>query len=371
MRRARAVVTTVLLVGAAAGPVTARAQTTVAEQRARVERLRARVAAIEAARAARDSADRARRRLDTLVVGGLTLVTDSSRSLELRTAAASVWQSLVHDLGATPASCGTSVIYVRLGARHQSWNDLLHQGAQFVEPDMNDRGEILRRRLRIAAGATLARRAGPTLSAWTGGTLGLHVDPDASFARAATELVTTLSVRARGCNAGNTADCALALGITPADDPVHQWYDAGDRQALVRRLQATFVRPRRALASTVDDCLQRANDDACVSYLQQRWVAPGGHPPISTEAAVSVLYTAARLGGAGALDRLLADSSASLAARLEAMAGVPLDSLIDAWRDDARAHRSSPPSLPESTRWAALFWIAAFGTLALRNTRWS
>jgi hypothetical protein len=346
---------------------TARAQT-VAEQRARVLRLQTRLSVLDAAQAARDSAARARRHLDTLVVGGLTLVTDSSRSPALRTAAAAVWQALVTDLGATPAALRGAVIYVRFGARNESWADLLHAGAQFVEPDMSSRGEILRRRLLVAAGATLAGRAGSTLSIWSGGTLGLHSEPEASFDRAAIELVTTLSVRARGCNAGSTADCALALGITPVSDPLGEWYDAGDRQALVRR-ETSYERRRRVLASTVDDCLQRGNDEACVAYLQQTWEARP-HAPISTEAAVSVLYTAARLGGAGALDRLLTDTAAALPARLAVMAGVPFDSLLSAWRDEARTHRTSPPTLPGSVRWAALFWIAAFGTLALRSPRW-
>jgi hypothetical protein len=354
-----------LLIGAAVVPAIARAQT-VTDQQARVERLRARVTVMAAARAAHDSAERTARHLDTLVVGGLTLVSDSARLPALRPAAAAAWRSLVTDLGATPAVLVGSAIYVRFSTQNQSWEDLLRQGGQFVEPDMNDRGQILRQRLRVATGAALARRAGSALSVWSAGTLGLHVDPDASFARAAIELVTTLSVRARGCNAGNMADCALALGITPVRDPLRQWYDATDRQALVRR-EASYEHRRRPPATTITECLQRGNDDACIAYLAD---SPQRHPPFSTEAAVSVLFTAARLGGAGSLDRLLADSTAPLPTRLEAMAGVPLDSLLGAWRAEARTHRTSPPTLPGSTRWAALFWIAAFGTLALRSSRW-
>jgi hypothetical protein len=369
IRRWPWLLTAALLIAAPLGfRGTARAQT-VAEQQARVVRLQARLSILEAAQAARDSAARASRQLDTMVVGGLTVVTDSSRSPALRAAAAAVWQALVASLGATPAALRGSVIYVRFGARNESWADLLRSGAQFVEPDMGSRGEILRRRLLVAAGATLAGRAGSALSIWSGGTLGLHTDPAASFSRAAIELVTTLSVRARGCNTGSAADCALALGITPVSDPLREWYDAGDRQALVRR-DVGYERRPRASASTVDDCLQRGNDEACIASLQQAWEGRP-HAPISTEAAVSVLHTAARLGGAGALDRLLADTAAALPAKLEAMAGVPLDSLLSTWRDEARTHRTSPPTLPGSVRWAALCWIAAFGTLALRSPRWS
>jgi hypothetical protein len=228
---------------------------------------------------------------------------------------------------------------------------------------MDSRGDILRRRLLSAAGAILAGRAGAGLSIWSGGTFGLQSDPDAPFNRAAIELVTTLSVRTRGCNAGDTEDCALALGITPVSDPLRQWYDAGDRRALVRREADTPGRNRTT--ANADDCVQRGSDEACLAYLQEP-----SHAPISTEAAVGVLFTAARLGGAGALDRLLADTTGSLPARLEVMAGVPLDSLLSAWRNEARSRRTSPPTLPRSVRWAALFWIAAFGTLALRSPRW-
>jgi outer membrane murein-binding lipoprotein Lpp len=340
---------------------------TVAEQRARVEQLQARVRALAAQRAAQDSARRAERRLDTLVVGGLTLVTDSSRSTTLRAAAADAWQTVVADLGADPADLRGALIYVRLGSPEQSWSDLLGPTTEFVQGDRRAPGESLRQRLRAAAGMALAARAGHTLSLWSGGALGLQVTPDASFDRAAMELVTTLSVRVRQCNAGDMASCALALGVTPVSDPLTAWYDASDRQALVRREIAGAW--RRRMPPSVDDCAERGSDAACLAYLGETWGKPY-HPPLSTEAAVGVLFTAARLGGNGALNRLLADTTASLPTRLVAMAGVPLDSLLTTWRAEARAHRTSSPTLPGPTRWAALFWIVAFGTMALGNPRW-
>ena len=341
---------------------------TVAEQRERVAALRERLRGLEAETAARDSATRAARRLDTLRVGGFIIVTDSGGSERLRVAADSAWAIVSRELALTPETFRGRQVFARFGRLDANWSDLVRRGDQSFDGNASEAG--LRSRLLAASGAMAADRAGRRVGLWTGAGLGLQYDRDALRWRALVEMVTATAPAGRACNAGDMAACADALWLGPdADAEFTDWNDPEARRRAVRER----YRPSDSVtAARRDECLSGQSDFNCWRILQESGLAGriGGHAPFSSENASGVLRTAARLGGAGAFDRLVADTSAPLARRLEAMAGVPVDSILRAWWSDARGIQHPPVRVPARTQWATLLWTLAFAGLALRSTRW-
>src|SRR5574341_191079 len=68
--------------------------------------------------------------------------------------------------------------------------------------------------------------------------------------------------------------------------------------------------------------------------------------------------------------RLVADSAASLAARLSSASGMEIDSLVFRWRNGVLAARPARLTLPWWASVAAVGWTALFGFCALRSSRW-
>jgi hypothetical protein len=71
-----------------------------------------------------------------------------------------------------------------------------------------------------------------------------------------------------------------------------------------------------------------------------------------------------RAGGTGAYDRLVS-AHGSVREQLAAAAGVPLDSVVSAWRARVLAARSEPMMVTPLVALAALVWCGAFTAVAL------
>jgi hypothetical protein len=83
-----------------------------------------------------------------------------------------------------------------------------------------------------------------------------------------------------------------------------------------------------------------------------------------------MLWIAVRMGGEGAWDRLRADPDASAAEALLAASGASRDELAGAWLDYVLENKPATRAGAGTSTLLALFWIAAFGALAMRSTRW-
>jgi hypothetical protein len=290
-----------------AAPAGAAGAQSVERQRAVVDSLEDVVARFEVRAARLDSLALAARQVDTVTVGGFTIVTDSARSSRLRAAADSAWAIARGELGLSPDAFQGRTIFVRFARVETTWADLMRPGDQVVDRDRSD--HALRQRFLAAAGSMAADLAGRRAARWTGAAMSLHADRERLRRRSFVEMVTAATPAGQACHRGDLASCATALGID----------------------------------------------------------APGSFFP---ENGSAVLRTAARLGGAGAFDRFVADTSLPLARRLEAAAGVPLDTVLQAWWSDARGIARPRDRVPARTQWVTLFWTLAFAGMALRISRW-
>jgi hypothetical protein len=83
-----------------------------------------------------------------------------------------------------------------------------------------------------------------------------------------------------------------------------------------------------------------------------------------------VLLAARDVGGSDALPRFFADTGVAVVPRLEAAAGLPLDSLLGSWRASVLAHRPPATTTPLGTQWLAVVWVLGLAAVATRSTRW-
>lgn len=180
------------------------------------------------------------------------------------------------------------------------------------------------------------------------------------------ELVTAPSPAARSCLLGDLARCRIALGLSPALDPVTEWYDASGRRAVVGQLrQDNSIPGSRRLAN---QCVDAKSDAACQEVL--RGLGPTGMPrPLATKTLETVVRHALHLGGRRAYRRFLA-SRAPMDVTLAATAGVPADSVLGSWRAALIAHRPLVVTTGRRAAWTAVFWGAVLAVLGLMSARW-
>ena len=307
---------------------------------------------------------RARTERDTVRVGALTIAVSGSAPA-LREAAAIAWLALdslygdaAQQLARRPL-LGDIVHPERVGDATSSVVDLaLPAGAD---------APLLAKLLLAQVLGTAAFRPDPDLRAWIGGQLRPPLTDAADRTAVYVELVTDRSEAVRRCYLGDVVACRDAMGLVSSADGFLRWYDARERQGVIRGLQYYFDRPEtRALR---EDCLARARDDACVALL--RSLPDDRVPrPLGSVARMTLVRVALELGGRGAYARLRASAGRPLAERLAAAAGTDIDSLAGTWRARILAFRPRSVALPAGGMAVAIGWGAFFALCGLRSSRW-
>ena len=183
--------------------------------------------------------------------------------------------------------------------------------------------------------------------------------------------VATGSSAVRRCLAGDDSACVSTLGLTTVADPLHAWYDAGDYPDVVKALRNLRGMLEHQLGTgTWLACTSKRERDACAAAVA---IIPATayQPPMPDDARVMLLFAALERGGAGAFDRLVADSASPPLARLARTAGVSPAELLDAWRARLTISRPQKAMPTPAILAVALAWIAGAFALSLRNTPWN
>lgn len=127
------------------------------------------------------------------------------------------------------------------------------------------------------------------------------------------------------CLEGDIAQCGLWLGLDGEAHPFRMRYGPGELRRIVAGRSWAF----EPNWQTARDCVQ-GSDEACVRFAESgRFVDA---IPARVPARGSLLRAVRALHGAAALRRALADTSASVGARLARASGTSTDSLLAEWR---------------------------------------
>ncbi len=332
--------------------------------------------------------------VDTLAIGLLTVITPVGQVEVARDIFSEVWTEHFADIDRSPAASDARFVF--------QWSDELHP--IYVEPgryragieqsETVDRDKIVQMVRDAISTVLYYDLTNPytvdgvpqprSLPMWTGN----NPLADRDWADTYRSAALTRSIAARDCLAGDAAACASAMGldveIAEGDpgvwlapvfgperglprvgaDRIATWYSPAERRERVRALGAT--------AWKIDDrqwesCLQDADQAMCDSVLR---LAGGLAIPFDGEVRSSLVAYALERGGYGAWSRLTLDPTHTPTEALEYASGVAVDDLVDGWME--RVLEARPVSYGSLVPHGALtlLWIAFFGALAARSTRW-
>jgi len=331
--------------------------------RQRTERLRA------LTRAAERVESEARRReaqvpKDTILAGPLRVIVERSRAHQVREGAEQAGETIQSLLGDDAYLLEGRYLQLAFGIGTSSGAGQIPVVGLPGNPSADD----VRRTIMGWVGPLLASRASAELRAWTG--IPIEVDSVRIFRAAHVDLVTALPGAASRCLAGALTDCGIALGLEAPTSPPHAYWDEHARREAVRRLAPSWTQGSLEQVSVA--CLD-GDDPSCIAYLDARFAANAGLvrqlAPLGTASRQTVLLVAMRLGGSGALGRLVSDPSANPRRAIEAAAGQPIEQVLATWHGTVTAANPERRTTP-GARLATLFWSLIFGAMALGGTRW-
>lgn len=293
--------------------------------------------------------------------GSLVVLADPSR-LPLKEATADAWRMLDDFYGDAARTVATRPVVVRVGGEMPRVPD---RAAEILIPKTLSRADLALAIARIAS----VTRPDPAFAGWLGMTILPGFDPGREPRVVYVELVTAQAAIARRCFDGDRAACIDALELVPRDGAMQRWWTPAERRRVVAEHYASYyARNRPALRALTEACTLAAADSACVAILETADASTWPRP-LSPTARALFVRTALEHGGRGAYAQLLADSSPP-AVRLAAIAGVPLDSLVSAWRTTIVSARPRTVTVPLGNTLVALGWLALLMACALRSSRW-
>jgi hypothetical protein len=205
----------------------------------------------------------------------------------------------------------------------------------------------------------------PAFFAWAGNGIPHDTMRASNWADQRVMLVSSSSAVASRCYRGDVPACRTALLLSPGSNPILDWHDSTTRRGLVRRHAALG---RRMDARGAEQCLAGA-DVECITLLE---LLPRVtfHEPAAGALRAGLLRHALATGGAGAIERLLLSNDKDRSARIEAAAGMPMDSVISTWLARVRTTPGASEDLTFGIAVLSLAWATAIGALSLRSSRW-
>ncbi len=335
-----------------------------AHYRAVFDSLAQRLRAMRRAERLRDSLATASLRVDSVRAGAVVVLFDAAERERAAAAAGLVRTELERALDGDSAFAAARY-YVAIAGAPQPVERLA--GAQPVTYDSTATAADAARALVLRVAQQLAAALGPTLRDWVGPAVPLDTLDGRSLSSAYVELVSARTHLAGDCLAGDLAACASVLAVRPVQDPAARLFTARERRWLVAHWVADDRAEQRG-------CVSAGDDAACLALL--RGSAGDGQEQLLRQANASLatarrtlLQVALRRGGRGAYGRLVA-ANASPAAALEAVAGVPLDTLLAGWRAAVVAARPRHGGLAAKRVAMSLAWVLALVLLVSRSSRW-
>lgn len=342
----------------------------------RLDSLRALVdAAREAwnhAAAVRDSLDRlaGTERLDTVVVGPLTVVARTDQIGEASRVVGTAWAELADLAGPLPPLEGRVLFFDHAGGRRP---DGLEGEVFAVTAPSWVPGARMEGNARVAVGRMLASVLGPHLSTWTGA---WSVGTPARPGRIYRELASLPGALGKRCLTGTAEACWMGLGLGEGGGSPWAWYTPEEQVALVRHYHAVWSRERYWYRPAEDGglaerCAAEAPDghlEACSAFLgryQALLPRPLGHA-----ARQALMWIALEAGGPGAFQRLADPSHGDPVEALVAASGMSPEELSEAWLRWVLANRPEVYGSLGATSGVAAFWFLFLSLLALRSTRW-
>lgn len=324
-------------------------------------------------------------RVDTIRIGKLSATVPPPSGPVLAEAMRQAWSRLEGHFGADLGGATPRLLEVSTPDAGQSFEarQVPAPGLPVTSRSIGRTAGELADGLAWFAERDLWARADSSLRHWLGGDPDPGRDEVRMRREAYYDVVTSLSPSSQGCLVGDPGGCTAALSLASAENPVQRLYDAAGRRTLVERMRSFLDRAPHQLDYYA--CVQEGRDQACAELLELASDATRRDPatrrlwedeiqpippPLSANSRRLFLEDVLATGGPDAWSRLLASAADPTAARMQAAAGVPLDSVLLRWRAALLAARPNPPVIETSLFLLALGWTALLAGLAIWGSLW-
>ncbi len=286
---------------------------------------------------------------DTVVIGGFRIATSAALRPVVEVATGTAWDNLVARFGASIEAAGHLPV-------------LQFGGPATVIPRAVDRRELARG-LEGAAAQAIWRQQDSPLVTWLRGSFPVGATSVGLLLHIVDGIARTPAAPNPACLQGDTAACALALGLRLSADTLEEWYPPATWPRLAAMVEAP---PSGREAWLQDRCVSAQDSVACRAVL----VPTRLFPPVGAAGRQLLVELALDSGGHGAFERLTADSELTMERRLEVAARVPADTLLMWWAVAVRSAVPGSPAPHGGEFVLTLAWSAAVLAMALRGSRW-
>lgn len=285
---------------------------------------------------------------DTVQVGELRIATSAALRPYVEEAAAEAWDTLAAVYGTAVTAAGAFPV-MQFGS------------PETVPPRSMDRRELARG-LAGPLHQVIWRRQDSRINDWLRGGFPTGLVTEEELVIIGSQLVRIPARSNRACLEGDASACAISLGLRLGADTLAEWYATDAWPGLAARIEWQ-ISGRSAWLR--DRCAEARDLEACRAILSPKLM----RPPVGGYGRHALVSLALEAGGAGAFGRLMADSGATIEQRLEAAAGVPVDTLLSRWSHVVSAALPGSPT-PGVDILMALSWSTAVLLLAVRGSRW-
>ena len=293
--------------------------------------------------------------------GALMVIADYPDSIPLQSAAKDAWDVLSTTYGSQATVLAAQPI--RLAVVFGEQGGVASPTSRRVPRKVTE-NELER----MLLGMTGQPKVDSRFSRWLGNTVHPVLDTAAERSGAYDQLVMAGSTAATNCFKGGIDGCIKVLQV-PEDSLFYLTvYDAAQRRGTVAAARSPdMVEP--AEHATYSHCVDDHVDSACIEFL--RGIPLGQIPqPVNFEVRNLLVSTALSLGGPGAYDRLMEDSTAPVSTRLERAANAPLERIVGTWRADVMAARPVVTGVAAGDAAVVVGWVGLIAFGAIRSTRW-
>lgn len=285
---------------------------------------------------------------DTVRAGRLRIATSAALRPAVEAAAAEAWESLSARFGAAiPAADALPVM--QFG------------GPESVLPRAMDRRELARG-LEGPVAQAIWRRQDSRIVTWLNGGFPTGAATEDDLVSINDQLARIPARQNIPCLRRHASACAGTLGLRMGADTLAEWYAPNAWPRLAELLDASLTGREAWLR---DRCAAAGDLEACRTVLTPSRVLR----PVGPAGRQLLMALALDAGGAGAFERLSADTMATVEQRLADAAGVPIDTLLSRWADVVASETPGSAAPDPAEALLALAWCLAVLWMAIRGSR--
>jgi hypothetical protein len=308
---------------------------------------------------------------DTMRVGVVSVLVDSSLQTLARASATEASAALRRRFGASAMLVGSHLFTLTHPRRRDLDSSIVllgeidTTGRVVATTGMRGTDQLVGTSMAQRGSQVLTARLGPQFRHWLNGPLPVDTAILADWVGARIDVVTSPYQAAGECYRGDVAACKKALGVGDETDPMRSWFTASERRDLVERDGWAL---RRGQETEYTQCVTHQIDSACVLLAEQIPIRQI-QAPLGAAVRQNLTELAMQMGGPEAYDRMVAAAD-TREAQLTAAAGVSIDSLVAVWRQHVVNTEAEQTTRTPGLALMSLVWVATCGGLALGSSRW-